>query len=378
MRSAIVAILFILASPLFAQSGRGDAYISNGVFIRDSTIKEVCDLWQDYLHSRPDSLYDNPYWNAEEKKRYKYFDLLTQTEINNVYIYLRYYHPTILSINPEGEYFRVRTMFARGDTDFSDPIAITNVYAKRESGKFKLYNSLPIVTRSWQRQTIGSITFVFPPYHHFNQALAAKLSAFVDSIAKKFASQPKPTEYYFADSFDELMKAQGFDYYIGEGNKRVPSGYSDFKNAIMYGGGADEWFPHEFVHLYALPKFPKADDYFHEGIATLLGGSRGYSLEWHIHHADSILRCRDFNIDSSFRNSFQYGNLDYITGSDYVFGGLICKMLIDKGGWDSLMKFARMENKTDARFQILKEEFGVERKDVATFMRRKISEYAKK
>jgi hypothetical protein len=370
----------LFTSPFFAQCKRGDAYISNGVFIKDSVINEVCNLWQNYLHSKPDSLYDNPYWNSAEKKQYKYFDLLTQSEINNVYMYLPYYPPSILSINREGEYYRIRTLYSEHDSIFSDPIAITNVYAKREDGKFKLYNSLPIATSNWRRHTIGSITFIHPQYHTFNEKLAVRLSQFVDSIAFQMGSPTRQAEFYFADTFDELMRAQGFDYYLGEGNNNPAAGYCDSKNVIMYGGGVNEWFPHEFVHLYAVPKFPGADNYFHEGIATLLGGTRGYSLDWLIRHADTLLTVnKDFRIDSAFAEGEwgKYADIDYITGSSYIFGGLICKMLIEKGGWELLKKFGSYQGK-ESRYRILQEEFGVERKDTGTFIRKKITEYARK
>jgi hypothetical protein len=372
-------LLCIFSGNISAQSKGADVLISNGVFLQEPEIKEVCDLWQNYLHSNPDSLYDNPHWNTAEKRQFKNFDLLTQTEIQSIYIYLHYYKPTILSITPEGKYYRIRTLFAMtSDSGFSDPIAITNVYAKRDSGSFRLYNSLPIVTHSWQHHTIGEITFICPPSHTFDEKKARKLSSFVSNMAKELGMPPKPCQYYFANSVDELFHAQGLDYYIGEGNKIAPAGFSDVKNAILYGGGSDEWYPHEFVHLYAMPKYPKADSYFQEGLAVLLGGSHGHSIDWHIRHADSLLTARkDFNIDSALADSWRFANLDYLTGSEYLFGGLLCKMTMEKGGWPLVKNMMSYGPKPeDGRFKVLNDFFGVERKDSAAFLRKKISDYA--
>ena len=374
--SLLLIIVTASHGAVFAQSRTGDVLISAGVYIDDVSIKAVSDLWENYLHSRPDSLYDNPYWNITEKKKFKYFDLLTQTEIGNIYQYLQSYKPTLLSITPIGDYFRIRNLYSMvTDSGFSDPIAITNVYAKRESSGFALYNSLPIVTRSWQRHTIGSIIFICPSNHLFDPKLAQQLSLFVDSFAKQIGVAPKLCEYYFAPTFGELMQAQGFDYYIGEGNPAAPVGYTDVKNSIIYGGGSNEWYPHEFVHLYAFEKYPKADSYLHEGLATFIGGSHGHSLDWHILHADSILSARkDFNIDSSLTGSFQYANLDYFTGSSYIFGGLIVKMIMEKGGW-ALTKKAMEYGPTpeEGRFKVLQDVFGVERKNAGRFLRKQIS-----
>ena len=37
-------------------------------------IKEIATLWSNYLNSEPDKISDNPYWNEEEKLKYKDFD----------------------------------------------------------------------------------------------------------------------------------------------------------------------------------------------------------------------------------------------------------------------------------------------------------------
>jgi hypothetical protein len=37
-------------------------------------IKEIATLWTNYLNSEPDRISDNPYWNEEEKLKYKDFD----------------------------------------------------------------------------------------------------------------------------------------------------------------------------------------------------------------------------------------------------------------------------------------------------------------
>lgn len=65
-----------------------------------------------YLNSEPDSLHNNQYWNSAEKVKFKNFDLSTP------YLYqfpskqlLNYYKPTILSIEKEGDYYGIRTIF---------------------------------------------------------------------------------------------------------------------------------------------------------------------------------------------------------------------------------------------------------------------------
>src|ERR1043165_7114212 len=123
-----ILLLCVVSS---AAQYHGDAVVSNGVFMGDPEIREVCDFWQAYLHSRPDSIYDNPFWDPQEKQMFKAVDLLTQTHLGNIYQMMSSYPPTILSITPVKDYFKIRTMYAQhADSGLSDPLAITNVYAK--------------------------------------------------------------------------------------------------------------------------------------------------------------------------------------------------------------------------------------------------------
>src|SRR6059058_2032005 len=66
------------------------------------------------------------------------------------------------------------------------PLAVYRVFATREGGRWVLANALPRLTQRWQRETIGRITFVFPPTHRFVRARAEATAAFVDSLAHAF------------------------------------------------------------------------------------------------------------------------------------------------------------------------------------------------
>jgi hypothetical protein len=382
--SPFILLLFIgsLVQTCAAQPHYGDALVSNGVFLGDPEIKAVCDLWQAYLHSRPDSLYDNPYWDPNEKEVFKTLDILTQSHLGNIYKMMSSYPPTILSITPVKKYYKIRTMYAQqADSGFCDPLAITNVYAKKIKGKYYLCNALLVETERWKFHTIGSIMFISPKSHTFDSVAAVRLASFADSLAEMLDVPTKHTNYFVTDTKDELYKAIGLDYFMGEGNKETPSGFADITNSYLYGAGLGEWYPHELVHLYVNPKFKTADPYFTEGIATYFGGSKGHSLDWHIRHADSILAAKSdkYWIDSALINDWQYGSLDYNTGSCYLLGGLLCKLAVDKGGFALLWKMMEYGPTAEkGRYKVLKELFGIERKEAGVFLRKKIAEYAAK
>jgi len=371
------ALSIFLSVSAFGQMKDMNVVVSHGVYLGDPIINEVNNFWVNYLNSRPDSIYNNPAWNAGEKQRYVKCDLLNSWLLAP-YDMMSEYKPTVLGIYPEGEYYKIRTMFSRQTGEgFSDPVAITDIYAKKNGSSFELYNALKINTEKWQHHTVGSITFISPAYHTFDKEAAERLNRFVDSVAKNLGQKTKHVDYYYADTFEELTRARGFAYIKGEGNATHPQGYSEVYNSIVTASGAGEWYPHEFVHIYAFAPYKSADVMLHEGLATYLGGSHDHSLNWLARRADSVLRVwDDISIDTIFADTRNIA-IDYEVGSNYLLGGIIVKEAFEKGGWDLVKKM--MSNGpgiAKGRYAALKDLFGVEAKDAGTFLRSKISEYA--
>ncbi len=376
--SQILVSLLLIASPLFGQHRHVEVFVSNGVFKRDSTISEVLETWKSYLNSRPDSEYNNPFWNDAEKSRYMKFDLAKDIFSPNLYALMAGYKPTVMSITDEKPFYKIRTLFASADdSGFADPLAIEEVYAKREGRNFKLFNALPVNTREWSHKTIGSITYIFPPYHTFNDALAKKMSRFADSLSLITQIPSIPVDFYLADSYDELAKARGLDFQMGEGNVRLPSGHAEPDNRIIYGSGINEYYPHELVHVYFGPLYPKAHAYFSEGIATELGGSHGLSLKQLLRRGDSLLTQKPSIHFDSLLYRFD-DQLDYITSATYLVGGLLCQMALDKGSWPLIRRLMKYDNSPESLFKAVDDTFGVKRQDYDLFIKQKISEYAKK
>ncbi len=114
------------------------------------------------------------------------------------------------------------------DSSNVDILSIIQTGACHESGVYKLCNVLPINTRYWKREQVGSIKFVCPPEHAFNHQLAERMSRFIDSLAAAWHLAVVPVEYYFADDIDRVAKALGFDYWPGEGNTHGARGFVDF------------------------------------------------------------------------------------------------------------------------------------------------------
>jgi hypothetical protein len=172
------------------------------------------------------------------------------------------------------------------------------------------------------------------------------------------------------ESMPVIMKMRGFDFYIGEGYNTGPGGVTDIANHIVFGGGQDEWYPHEFIHVYINPLFPHAHHYFLEGYATLLGGSKGQSLLWHMRRMNEYLKQHS---EVNLSNLLDFWHFDAVTNPQMVFGGLFCQLALEKGGLAELKRL--MNYDSDDFFKAIEMEFGIVKKDLNRFVREKLDDY---
>lgn len=378
MRKILVIILSLVStSGLFAQQTPIRLELDDNVDTSKSEISQVIRLWENYLNSKPDSTYLNPYWAESEQRQYKPFDLSAHTWWDGgIYgQWLSHCNINVLSVSKIGESYVIRTMFywlPPVDSGKVCVITILQTGARLENGTLKLCNVLPINTRYWKKEQVGSITFIFPQDHQFNRALAERMNRFIDSLATAWKIPVVPTEYYFADDRDRVFKAAGLDYFPAEGNIHGPGGYTDSKNRIIYAGGSDEWYPHEFVHIYINPLFPNSNSYFLEGYATLMGGSGGHDLPWHLKRNYEYLRAHP-EVDI-----LTFKGVDLHVLPQYFIGGLLCKLAEEKGGIPMIRKLMTYGKKDEDLYRSIKDVFGIDKEHVNDFLLKAMAEHAAK
>jgi hypothetical protein len=353
------------ANQTFGQQRKIDATIHSRVDTTQREIKEVAMLLINYLNSKPDSLYDNPYWNNAEKVKFKNFDLSTP------YMYqfpskqiLNYYKPTILSIEKEGEYFGIRTIFSadglQGEYRRSNPWCITKLYAVKEDDKWRLKNAFPIITEKWNKRTIGKITFIYPSHHKFNNDLATKSSQFCNEITEKFKFPDyEPFDFYITDSGDELGKLLNFDFYFAGYTTGI--GMND--NRILLSGLGSEYYPHEFVHLI-VPKFDR-HGLIEEGFATWKGGQGGKRFEESAKLFANELAKNDTVTFLDVLNrkwGWQYAAF-------YTTGAILCNSAFEKGGVKLVNEILNIPNDTEKLIDNLSLVFSLDKKDFDNFWR---------
>jgi hypothetical protein len=367
-------LLSFYSNKTFAQQTKIDVTIHSRVDTTNLDTKEVAMLWINYLNAKPDSLYDNPFWNSAEKFKFKRFDFSME------YLYqfpssqlLRYYKPTILSIEKEGDNYGIRTIFSADglpeEYRKSNPWCITKLYAVKEKGNWKLKNALPIITANWNKKTIGKITFIYPQHHKFNDKLAKKASLFCDEISKEYKfSDWKPFDFYITDSGDELGKLLNFDFYFAGYTTGI--GMND--NRILFSGMGSEYYPHEFIHLIV----PTQDRHWiiEEGFATWKAGQGGKTFEESAKLLANELAINNTVTFSDVLNKkwgWQYAAF-------YTTGAIFCKAAYDKGGVVLVKKLLEIPPNDEKLIEAISKLFEIKKEDIDIFWRKEALKFATK
>jgi hypothetical protein len=373
-RIVLIITLLLLSRLLYAQGNYIHVSVDSAVDTTNGAIASVIKVWEKYLNSNPDSVYLNPYWVESEQRQYKPFDLPAHTWWGaSFYRLLPRCKVQVLSVSISDTSFIIRTMFyvsSPKDSCQVNVVTIMQTAARLENGSYKLCNVLPINTRSWHKEQVGSIKFVFPLDHVFNHALAERMTRFIDSLATPWQLKIEPIEYYFADDIGRVAKALGFDYFAAEGNISGPRGFTDVGNRIIYAGGSDEWYPHEFVHILINPLFPNINPYFAEGYATLVGGSWGHDLMWHIRRNYEYLK------DHPEIDVLTFKGVDLFVPAHYFIGGLLCKMAEEQGGLPLIRKLMAYGPEDEDLYRAIRDVFGVSKENLNSFLRVKLAEYS--
>ncbi len=336
----------------------------------DAETNEVMELFENYLASNPQNQEKNAFWNKEEQEKFKDYDFL-ETEFQPS-LYMGF-PAHVLSIRFINDTCQIKVQFSSCKEDGSPYVlAIVNYIAIKENGKFKLYNWLTYNKKNWPCTTVGLVDFYYPPYHKFNVEKAKKLNDFIIESCRNFGVQPERFEYYLANNFDEVQKLRGFDYYLGMGGHAMPSGKAAEKK--VYCGGLGEYYPHEVFHVQIDKHFPNKHFWVSEGVATLLGGSRGKSLDWHIKRTNIYLQKHP---EINLNNMLSLANLDNETAYHYVLGGFVAKKVKEKGGWEMLVEFMSSGKTDEDYYNAIEKYLGVKKPEINEYIRGQLQIEAK-
>jgi len=311
-----------------------------GVDTARSPNREIFEVWRSYLSSRPDSVRPTVLWSRSEQSQWPHFDVLRP------YVYQGFSKFTVVDLVPAiglDSTYLIRTLVANVSDSAGDvrPLALYRVYAIREQGRWVLANALPRLTRDWNHETIGRITFVFPRSRSFARPRAQSAAAFVDSLARAFNVPPPPTiQYYFTDDLRETLRAAGLEFFpLGSDTL---GGRANVPNQLVFIGSSSkgEEYRHELSHIVLAPFLAglQTAGLLQEGLMTWTGGSAGLDFRALI---PALKRYLDAHPDLTLENimtkpPLREGSLD--VGYDGL--AVLCEMVHNAGGLTALRALA--------------------------------------
>ncbi len=335
--------------------------------------KAVVSQWEDYLVSFRRMTENHSNWHSE---RYPYPDFTYTQIIFELYQFRqsgREIHCNILGVKPiENDYYLLNSMFYNKDSiEQVNVNFIVTVYAKKVDDQYLLVNKTEYTSNTWKQHQIGNLNYFVHPKHQFVKKEAMKMEKLNKEIAKMFKLDPIPFDYMVANNTDEISKLVGFDFFSYSFQPTQSGGMADTYNQIIYAGNNSAFYPHEVIHLYTHAYAPKQHhQWVDEGVATLFGGSTGYSLDWHLQKLKRFLEKEpQYKFDDLDKLRIDIPNGEYKTDFMYVIGGLICKRIYEKEGMQGLFDALKSGRSEDDYFALIEKKLGVARADFGNYIK---------
>jgi len=282
---------------------------------------------------------------------------------------------SIIGIVPvKNDFYLLKTIFTERNTEQADLVNIKfiiSVYAKKKNDEFNFYSSTEYHKEIYENRKVGDVNYIIHPEHKFNENDAIKMNSFNTKMADLFELPTLKFDYVVANDTRDLSDLFGLHLFDYSYQPVASGGMADNYNNIIYAGNNSEYYPHEVVHLYTHAKYPRQ---FHpwvdEGIAALLGGSTGYTIEWHWEKVRRFLiENPDFEMNNLAELETDVPNGEYTTDFRYAIGALICQRIIDKEGMEGIFQALQFGRTEDKYFELLKEKLGIDRTEFNQYLK---------
>lgn len=309
-----------------------DIRIASGVDTTHAATLDAVNCLRRYFTRKMDPEAPNDYWYAPDIDHY-----------GGPYAELRYaeydsvgdlrYRPTVLEVRAAGEgELLLKVMWSEqpGTLDSSHAKYAFEFLVRSTAEGARL--SLPIAhnTASWERRTVGAVTYIISPRHAFNTAEAEEQRIMIERLSAFFEVPPFPITYYSYTGPADLYAARGFLRHPLM-HTLASGGMVDGTNNVHSGNNKDI-YTHEVVHLFSQSRTKEPPPLLEEGLATLIGGSVEHDYAWHRANlafylaADPSLDLRD-RCTTTMRD---YINAD--TSVPYMIGAVLCERILRRDG----------------------------------------------
>ena len=345
-------------------------------------IVKINQLWNYYLLSSPDSLYDNPCWNRADKEKYKSYDLLRSEGYLGLYGLAKYgeLKNLVLSIKPlDDKYYDIHSMYYWGQfKEYPYVLCTTHVLSfKDESGSFVLGNWLDFYSRNWKTVTKGNITFHYQTYKR-NNGKIKKAVQFFSFLREKFNVEIDHLDVYISDGFRESQRLKGYGYDFGETAVYDTSdlgGTTDIDNNIIYSNSTQgEFYQHEMMR-FVRTKYRTAHYLLTDGLSEYYLENPqiiGIPIQSHFKDLDNYL-AEHPEIDLKIFDNFDTGNL---TQKNYLIGFVLVDLIEKRCGHDKLLEALETVHTDEELLSFLRNELNISENDINGIIRAEIKHFA--
>ena len=349
---------------------------------KNADIVKINQLWKDYLLSAPDSLYNNPYWNQDDKAKYKSYDLLRSEGYMELYGLAKYgeLKNLVLSIKPlDDKFYDIHSMYYWGHfKQYPYVLCTTHVLSfKDANGSFVLGNWLDYYSRNWKTATKGCITFHYQTSKR-NKDKMKKAVQFLAFLQEKFDIDVKHLDVYISDGFRESQRLKGYGYDIGEtavSSTMDQGGTTDIDNNIIYSNAVQgEFYQHEMMRFVRL-KYRRAHHLLTDGLSEYYSENPqiiGIPIQNHFRDLSEYL-AQHPEIDLKIWDRFDTGNL---TQKNYLIGLVIVDLIEKRCGHNTLLKALETVHTDEELLQFFEKELNIKEKDIDSIIRTAVSHYA--
>ena len=205
-----------------------------------------------------------------------------------------------------------------------------------ESGVLRLTVPTEHTTNLWKREYVGEVTYVLSPKHQFSRKQAQQQQQTIEKMVDFFELDPFPITFYSFTNPTELLQVSG--YLLHPNFFKVETGGRAGAGDVVYSGNNRDEYIHEVVHLFMLRALPTSTGLLNEGLATFLGGSSGYSYEWHLEKFTAWLKANPEVDLSGYLNVYQASYLEEDTSIPYIIGARLCEKLLTDHGKEVLFE----------------------------------------
>lgn len=324
-----------------------DIRIAPGVDTTDLATLDAINCLRRFLTHKMDPEAPNDYWYASDYEHY-----------GGPYAELRYaefdsvgdlrYRPTVLEARSAGEDgLLLNVMWSDepvppygGTLNGGTPDLSTAQYAfeflvRSTAEGARLSLPLEHNTASWERRTVGPITYIISPRHVFHPAEAEEMRGMIERLSTFFEVPPFPITFYSYAGPADLFAAKGF---LQHPLMTLASGGMVDGTNNVHSGNDRDIYVHEVVHLFSHHRKHVGANLLEEGLATLIGGSVEHDYAWHRANLKRYLAA-DPSLD--LRDRCTTTMRDYInedTSVPYVIGAVLCERILRRDGKQGLFR----------------------------------------